>query len=1134
MQLTCNSASHRGQRAGATRGELQVVSSLKESVPPVANRKGISKLWTRTISRSAGQSWFGACWSAAVGFIIGTLVLMRNGGGLLYGEDSSIISGAFSFNHSPVIPYSYLYSQTFPVPDNAPYFFQDLVVWLLDRLIGDPALLQRLFMLGWFGLAAIGIWLVTGTLNSAWYGTRKSNTIPRTCAVLAYLANPFSLSVIWWHIEGWTQFYVFLPFLFWVILEIYISESVQFQKVALVCFLGLILAPGLTGTFSVPIAGIVIIFLAADLVRAHFEHIEWRTRMWRTLELLVIPLLLFGWDFIPYLLLPSQAYTSSGYVTAQNIVAQFYRSSTTTGFLNDLRMVGFSWLLSVPGAYPWGRGLWLLLIGGTLLALLFGFGAMWVRTRRGLGLLYIIALLAVFASAGANGIATPVNRWALGLGGPFLILANSYYFVLEAYVLVVCIAVFLFLVELPQLIEHSVRWVRRKFERLLAFRPGSKREGWGTALIHPAVPRRRKSTRTSRVVAGATVVLVLVAPVVLYGIYQPAGANIDTFDLPTDFSDLQTYLTSNYSGPDLNVLVLPMSSLNALPTTIGNESFIDSSYLFSNFIPYPVLCANVGPLSAALMDWFAQSNLTGLLTILRALHVGFVVVDPYANQSSYFVSTAPDNSPVNWSHVESQLLQQLGPPANVGAFRVFTVSDVVPMAWATTSLGTVSTSGLVQFLQFLGAVRATGPLSNWLGTAVWAGGIAAGNETLVPLKVTGPEESLALLNNSTPMAVLLNGSTVGVSDSGAPWLSLQLHKSGPIRLLSLLVPTQANLTNSSNVVTDMDRTESGYHSMGGTSAELRYRDPVSGPGILQSNFSIAPGAPQNWVTYFLTAGALTIRIQFYTNSTANFSSLGISAEVNGLPFAWNDLNLPWGAAPSSLSLTAWVNQSSIFAGVTDLRTGAIVNETLFTTGTSALERNPGYNGSVAMGGLPTPQSLNLSIESVGPNLNLGAMSYFAQPRVAYLISAPASLNASLIGSSPDVSSTGSWSLSFAVPLGSDVAIVLALPGFGAWAASSNAGTLTRAGLNPVSNVFVFHPTVQPGTFAIVTLNFRNLIDTGLVVGIAEFFATAAVLVAAVVSRVGFRNRPKQGDPQALRIPRPGSESAGVGAVSAEH
>ena len=70
-------------------------------MPPVANRKVISKLWTRTISRTAGQSWFGACWSAAVGFFIGTLVLMRNGGGLLYGEDSSIISGAFSFNHSP-------------------------------------------------------------------------------------------------------------------------------------------------------------------------------------------------------------------------------------------------------------------------------------------------------------------------------------------------------------------------------------------------------------------------------------------------------------------------------------------------------------------------------------------------------------------------------------------------------------------------------------------------------------------------------------------------------------------------------------------------------------------------------------------------------------------------------------------------------------------------------------------------------------------------------------------------------------------------------------------------------------------------------------------------------------------------
>ena len=175
---------------------------------------------------------------------------------------------------------------------------------------------------------------------------------------------------------------------------------------------------------------------------------------------------MLAWSSIPFLLTPNPGFSSNTYVTAQNLDAMFQVESQYTVPWNTFRMLGFSWLYAAPNAYPWIDWVLPLAVAGTLGVFAYVTGVIWVRRYWGFGLLWVGTLLLLLLSFGDNPPLGGVDLWLLDRDGPFLLLVDPYYLILEPWVIMVCLAVFVWLASPPRgALEEAgrlARWVRRR------------------------------------------------------------------------------------------------------------------------------------------------------------------------------------------------------------------------------------------------------------------------------------------------------------------------------------------------------------------------------------------------------------------------------------------------------------------------------------------------------------------------------------------------------------------------------------------------------------------------------------------------------------------------------------------------
>jgi len=1038
--------------------------------------------------------------------LLGLIWLLRSGLYYLYGQDSASLIRPFNFNHSAVIPYSYLYSRTFPVPDYAPYFFLDSFETGLTWLIATPAIDEIVVIVAWAVAASVGAWLLFQALAKAWFGNRSAQFLPRIVATSLYLVNPFSISVIWWHIEGWTPFYAFLPFLLWFLITTYFDRRINLTRYAFVVLVALCLAPGVTGSFAVPVTGCVLAFLLAIVVKAFSTHTLKSLKPITLLALILLPLFLFGWDFVPYLLLPNPALTSTGYVTPTNEIAAFYNASTFTTPWNSLRLVGFSWLYVPSDAYGWGSGIVSIEVAGTLLVLLFTLGALWIRRRQGLWVFYILGLVALFATFGSNGIPGVINHAALTLGGPFLVLVNSYYIVGEVYVVAICVGCFAVLSDMTAALDSLRRiWmVGARIATALAWSKTRRHTLITNSKTRPSTIHLSRNHAPWKLTFIAALLLLTVTwyPVISSGIYQASGQNIDEFQLPASFSDLSDFFLRNSTGPMYNVLVLPMSSTAAMPLNIGGQFFLDSSSLISNFVPYPILSTNTGQLPVTLMNWFAQPEQSQLLTVLQVAHVKYVLIDPFANLSSTLVEVSPSGASVDWTIVETALNQSLGLPREVGSFELYTVPGTVPLLWAENAIPVVETNDFRDYVHFAAAVSSKSLLGDWLRHSVWSSSNVSGGSELFPYPIGQPRESWNLPANSSALAILANGSVVDVTPSVAPQYSLNFTEGGASRVLMSSLHSLEQLSDFTNLTTDMSLANGSYVNPSGNSTQLSFLNSYSGPLILQANFTMKPIPGQNWVTFYVSGGDLDLRVQLYEGYGGSTLTLGLAAYDNGTPYAWSNQALPARPDVSTFSLVLWLNATVLHAELSGTQPSIDSGSDLYYSGLANISLNEGHNLTVANHGLRIPRSVNMTMITTYPELRLTDLNIFRQSDVVWVASVQPNLTNETILSSVQTQAGGDWTIHLTIPVGSnETFVVLALPYFPTWSGTSQQGTVTRVPCCAEYNVFLATPAGNGNESLDLTLSFGTYIGLGMLIAIAEFVAFAAlILILACIRR----------------------------------
>ena len=218
----------------------------------------LHRIW----ARHAG--WFVPLLAA----LLPLLWLARDGSSYIYGQDSQSFLQPFAISHDPLVPFSYDFSQSYPIPFYVSGFYVSASVYILNFLTGSSTGSEHILLFGFAALGALGMWDLLRVTGTRWFGPSAGGPLRRGLVVAFYLVNPFTLTVVWWHVEGWTENYVFLPWLLSALLLIYWDGRLSWARGSVVVLLSLLLAEGVGGAFGIPIGYLFLVVILGLLVQA--------------------------------------------------------------------------------------------------------------------------------------------------------------------------------------------------------------------------------------------------------------------------------------------------------------------------------------------------------------------------------------------------------------------------------------------------------------------------------------------------------------------------------------------------------------------------------------------------------------------------------------------------------------------------------------------------------------------------------------------------------------------------------------------------------------------------------------------------------------------------------------------------
>lgn len=1027
---------------------------------------------------------------------LSSLLWMGPLGSVLYGQDSWSFTNVFTFNSSPLIQYSYVYSWVSPITDPEPGFYLVSISNFFYQISHNFGWQDHLTVVFIIAVGCVGFWdLLTLVPNHKGPGRGWPGLFFRSAATLCYVVNPVTLSVVYWHVQGWTAFYSFLPFLMSYLVSLETRKRNDVRRFLQTLAVGIILGDGVSGVFAIASAYLVLIFLAILALSLVTKATPLRQLPGLVAMPIVLTVLLLGWSAIPYLLVPNYQLTYNGYVTPSNAVTSALQQNHGNTLTSVLMLTGFTWLHNVPGAFPFAYGT--LLLSGVLASVVIFASLLTIRHSPNFILLYLAAIPAIIASAGTN---PPFGSEVLSLiqhGGLFYSLVDPYSAFVYFYAILFPLGLYLLLRRGSQLMEvFGTSDEARYNTRGLAGPVESTR-------TIPMLVARFKSSPRSRLCLGAMVVAIAIAaclaaplPIVSGGEYQLRGHNIAAFEIPSSFSLLSTYFAKNYSAPAYNVLILPMSSISAYTFGSNGSWLTGGNNFFASFIPYPAIYANTSPMAVALMNYLASPDLSGVLNVFVALHIRYVVINPYTDQSEWFMQRAPDGVTQNMSQITMALNKSVGTPVSVGGFSVYYVPEAQPIISVLSQVNLVQVPSWASYIALLNSINdrpttaAAGILESEWSPNAFVGPAVVG---IQPYSVITAASSYNLTGREFPYAILDNGSVVGGSPQALIEEAQGASYSSSTGVLELEDHLLASLNQSGGKLTDMNNSSANsYVNAIGHTGFLSYVSEFSPNLTVAVEANVIELESSNWLDIEFQSGNISATIELFQANTSPSYSLGIYLEYNGVRFAWTGATVPSQLTSTPISIISRITSTAVQAEI--LGPPVNISAQLNFSGTAQITADQGYNLSAAP---PTTLdklgNVTVQFRATNPSLVLTQFNVAQTGPINTLLVATSPILPPLVPSRVAIQYNGDWTVEYESQ-GASTARYLTLffPSTMLWVGSEDGSPMEKLQMGSAWNTVALPDTGSEGSQRLATLSFNVGFNSGLFVSFVELAAVPAV------------------------------------------
>ena len=463
------------------------------------------------------------------------ILLMRQFGAILYTQDSTpYFLYPFSQSNNPFTSFQ-------SHGGELTFFFQPYNIFL-DLLLYS---LQHIGLsIGWSETAWIFITIFISNLGLLWMlrilspNRVRPNLFAQVTAIALFWLNPFSISVTLWHLLSWFIFQAMLPFVF-VVAFLILEGDLKNHKIYFSLAILMFYSPGFYGPYSVVVSTIyalVLIFLALRLVLNR----DIRAFLVR-LGMLSFSLTVNIYFSLSFILITHATRTLSlnfltGGTGSQTELIQLLRyESISTSFWHVLTLTGFLWLYDGRGAvaYVWFSQFWILLIGAVFVPLIFSTGSLASKGEYStkLKFLYAMSFVSIVISVGSNAPFGALNTFLLLLGGPFLVVSNGYYFLMQIYVLTITSVSYVML-TMPS--KSFSRTIKKMGQHLYQLVHRSNR-----TLSYNV----RKKAYLSVAVSIFSIIVIVTStiPLATSGSVMNHGPLEDSFNLPSSFTRLHDF-----------------------------------------------------------------------------------------------------------------------------------------------------------------------------------------------------------------------------------------------------------------------------------------------------------------------------------------------------------------------------------------------------------------------------------------------------------------------------------------------------------------------------------------------------------------------------------------------------------------
>lgn len=830
-------------------------------------------------------------------------LFLPRGNYYIFGQDSFSLFGQFNFYSNPLYEFN----------NGLEMVYFAFTVETIFHFIGEITLSQNFLVFIATYISTVGFFDLIDVI--AEMRNKKQRLIGKSIGAILFLYNPFTLSVTWPHFLGWSILIMLSPIIISFLTDT-IYNGINLKRFSITSLLTILFVAGFSGSFLpffLIILCVFIIFIVYNII-LNIHNKPYVTSMsTRVFSLIIYAAITLLWSFVPFYLL---SYSTTTSLYSGNILIKLFESeSQTTVLPHVLSMTGYSWIYSVQNSYPWINELAIIQTAAYMLLLFLPSIFIIVKKYYKILPLSLVALLAVVFSTGSNFPFGFINEQLLLLGGPFLFLANAYYFTIQFYVLFISVLLSLIFYKS---ISRDNQNLDIKHKSNISIYMSLKRINY-------------------RKVISIFIILFIAAtffyPFAKGQVYQSEGTNIDEINIDNGLLKVKNFLHKNFTSPDYYTLLVPTSSRNgATYLSYNNKStFVDSRGLISSIDPYPLIWQSNSNLANSIENYLSSNNLNNMRNVFDYLHIRFIIFVNNYTYNNYMLESYNGNY-YNFQTIYKSLENAFGSPMKFGNYEVFTNRYSKPDLELIKNPVFVNTT-LSKYIDFLSSINSSipGSGSSIIYNAVISNKSFKNNEVI--LKTISPQNSYEVPSNDT-FFLMDNGSIENYTRLGLKPLN-GFVKISPIPLVYL--------KNESTYISNMDFKNNTLYS--NTTSYIAINNKIVAPSTLHVLFKVAilPYSDRNFFNFEL--GNLTISAEFVNVSDGkNNMDLQLTAAfTNENYYAWNNFPIPIESIGKNISLTIQVNTNYTMDMNINVSSIGLNKSVIFYYGSNNYRENPGFN-----------------------------------------------------------------------------------------------------------------------------------------------------------------------------------------------